>query len=830
MKKLNYLLILLLLPLSLVSNAQDLNYFLPEGDYNLDKNIPAPKQSLGYEIGDNHVSYDLLVTYFRSLAAISKRVKIEEIGTTYEGRPNIFLIISSEKNILNLDKIRENQLALSDPSKSGKLSIKEMPIVMWFGYSVHGNEASGVNASLAVAYYLTAAQGEKIEKILNESVIIIQPAQNPDGVNRFAQWVNSARSFSGVTDQYSREFREPAPGSRGNHYWFDLNRDWLLVQHPETYNRMKLFMSWHPTLVNDYHEQGSTNGTYFSPGIKNSTNPLAPEKNRILTEEISLYHAKALEKDGVLIFTKEGYDNFYTGKGASYPDMMGAIGILYEQPSSRGHIQIRNGVTLRFKDFIRHQALCSYSAIEAGIDKRVELNRYKAETYKESADLAKASPVKGYVISANSNNSIIKELHRILSAHSVDLYKLKKDMLVKGKTFQSTDSYILPLNQREYRIIRTLFDRMTTYSDTTFYDVSAWTLPLALNLNYEEISETEGFIGPKADKIEYVGKLNCESKIAYLINLKEQSSYTLLYKLLINDINLRVSDLPFKLNSGGKMVDFPAGTILIPVRDQNLNSTALYNFLIKLGSETESDIYGADTSFGIEFDLGSNHFKRITLPKIAIITGKGASYGALGEIWHLLDQKYSIPASLIDASLLGEIDINVYNTIVLSGNYKFPKEINDKLRAWSQLSQNAIIATEQSLSALNEIGVSEIKEQSGRAENLNGVILKAEYNKESPIFYGVTTPYIYLLKRGRSYLEKSGNQVAKYSKEPLASGYIKSESIVKLSESPAILTGNKAIYFADDPVFRGYWYSGSRLFLNSLFFRELIPSQRIQMR
>lgn len=830
MKKLYYLLLLLVLTLSQVSNAQDLKYFLPEGDYTLDKGIPTPKESLGFEIGDSHVSYDLLLSYFRSLAANSKRVKIEEIGETYEGRPNLFLIISSEKNISNLEKIRENQIALTDPSRSGKLPVNDMPVVMWFGYSVHGNEASGVNASLAVAYYLAAAQGERIEKILNESVIIIQPAQNPDGVNRFAQWVNSARSFSGVTDQYSREFREPAPGSRGNHYWFDLNRDWLLVQHPETYYRLKLFMNWHPTLVNDYHEQGSTNGTYFSPGIKNSTNPLAPEKNRKLTEDISLYHAKALEKDGVLIFTKEGYDNFYTGKGASYPDMMGAIGILYEQPSSRGHIQVRNGVTLKFKDFIRHQALCSYSAIDAGIDKRVELNRYKAETYKESATLAAQSPVKGYVIGTNSNNSLIQELHRILSAHTVDLYKLKKDMVVNGKTFRSSDSYILPLNQKEYRIIRTLFDKMTTYSDTTFYDVSAWTLPLALNLNYEEISNIDGFVGVKAEKIDYAGKLNCSSNIAYLLTVNEHSSYKLLYELMLNDISIRISDLPFKLNSGGNLVDFPAGTILIPVRGQKMNGNELYSYLSKLSNESENDIYGADTSFGTDFDLGSNHFRRITLPKIAVITGKGASNGSIGEIWHLLDQKYSIPASMVDASLLGEIDLNIYNTIVLSGNYKFTKEINDKLRTWSLLPQNAIIATEQSLSTLNEIGITDIKEQSGRGENLSGVILKVDFEKESPIFYGVNSPYVYLIKRGRTYLEKSGSQAAKYSKEPLASGYIKPETIEKLKETPAILAGNRAVYFADDPLFRGYWYSGSRLFMNSIFFRELISAQRIQMR
>ncbi len=152
------------------------------------------------------------------------------------------------------------------------------------------------------------------------------------------------------------------------------------------------------------------------------------------------------------------------------------------------------------------------------------------------------------------------------------------------------------------------------------------------------------------------------------------------------------------------------------------------------------------------------------------------------------------------------------------------------MRIWSLLPQNGIIATEQSLSTLSEIGILDIKEQAGRGENLNGVILKAEYEKESPLFYGVNMPHVYLLKRGRTYLEKSGTMAAKYSKEPLAGGYIKPESVDKLRETPAILAGNKAVYFADDPVFRGYWYSGSRIFMNSIFFRELTSSLRNQMR
>ena len=827
-----YLLTAILTLFITASNAQGITHYIPKGEYTLNPAVPSPKEYLGFEIGEHHVSHDLLVSYLRALSISSPRVISQEIGTTYEGRPLIFLIITSPDNHKNLDKIKERQILLTDPSKSSSLPFKEMPLVMWFGYSVHGNEASGVNASMAVAYYLAAAQGAAVDKILEQSVIIIQPAQNPDGINRFANWVNSSRSFSNVLDQFSREFREPAPSGRSNHYWFDLNRDWLLVQHPETWHRLKIFMEWHPTLVNDYHEQGSTNGTYFSPGIKNSTNPLAPELNRKLTEEISLHHAKALNDDGVLFFTKEGYDNFYTGKGASYPDMLGAIGILYEQPSSRGHIQMRNGVLLKFPDIIRYQALCTYSAINAGIDMREDLNKFKAETYRESAEMAKKGAIKGYVITSGSNISLIKELNKVLSAHSIDLYELKKDITINGKSFSSKNSFVLPLSQREYRLIRTLFDKTTNYIDTTFYDVTAWTLPLAMNLEYQELLSTEELTGNKVIKVRERLKTDIPlSKLAYLFELSDLYSYKILYDLLNRGIAVRVGDMPFRIDAPEKQLSFSAGTVMVPVRGQQLNADELHKVISQHSKESETVFYAATSSFGVEFDLGSAHFKRVSVPKIALIVGRGASYGSIGELWHLLDQKYSIPASVIDASLLLEIDLSEYNTIVLSGNYRLPKEVNEKLKNWSSIPSNVIVAIDQSYNTLNEIGIADIKTLSSGVESISGVILKTTFAKESPIFYGVSSDQLFLFKRGRSIISESVSAVsvvAKYTEKPLESGYLPDATIEKLKGMPSVLAGNGAVYFCDSPNFRGYWYGSSRLFMNSLFFRELIPSAKIQ--
>ena len=107
-----------------------------------------------------------------------------------------------------------------------------MPLFIKLGYGVHGNESSAQNASALVAYYLIAGEGKEIDELLKNTVILIDPALNPDGMQRHSTWVNFARSLNNNPDPASWEFSEPWPGGRSNHYWFDLNRDYLAAATP----------------------------------------------------------------------------------------------------------------------------------------------------------------------------------------------------------------------------------------------------------------------------------------------------------------------------------------------------------------------------------------------------------------------------------------------------------------------------------------------------------------------------------------------------------------------------------------------------------------------
>jgi len=329
--------VLLYIALSSVSGwsrGQDLNFYLGS-EPQFDAAVPRPEEVLGYQVGQWHVRHDQVVAYMQALAQASPRVRLETIGYTHEQRALLHLTISAPANLDKLETLRQQHLALADPGNSA--DVNQMPLVVWMGYSIHGNEPSGTNASLLVAYYLAAAQG--IDDLLQNTIIILEPSQNPDGLSRFALWANMHKGQLLIDDANHREHNEGWPSGRTNHYWFDLNRDWLLLQHPESRARIARFHAWRPNILTDAHEMDTGSTFFCQPGIPSRQNPLTPDLNLALTRLIAGYHAAAFNARGVLYFSEQNFDDFYYGKGSTYPDIQGSIGILFEQASSRGLLQ-----------------------------------------------------------------------------------------------------------------------------------------------------------------------------------------------------------------------------------------------------------------------------------------------------------------------------------------------------------------------------------------------------------------------------------------------------------------------------------------------------------
>src|SRR5688500_8678452 len=374
----------------------DMSYFLPD-EVVYDTMIPTPSSIIGHAVGEAHVSHDKLVQYMQELDKSSDRITLEITGHTHEGRPLLLLTITALENHANIETIRAQHLQLTDPSRSANLDIANMPAVFYIGCSIHGNEASGVNAGLLIAYHLAAARGAEIENTLRNTIILFDPSFNPDGMQRFSSWVNSMKSMMVSADANDIEHHEPWPGGRTNHYWFDLNRDWLVAQQPESQARIKKFHEWKPNVLTDHHEMETNYTLLFQPGLPSRSHPLTPARNIELTKKIGEFHARAFDEIGSLYYTQEGYDDFYYGKGSTFPDVQGAIGILFEQASSRGHAQESINGVLKFPFTIRNQFTTALSTLEAVNAMREELLNYQRQFFKDAVAEAAKDPVKALI-------------------------------------------------------------------------------------------------------------------------------------------------------------------------------------------------------------------------------------------------------------------------------------------------------------------------------------------------------------------------------------------------------------------------------------------------
>jgi hypothetical protein len=827
-----------------VQSQQDLTYYLPSSvTYSAD--IPTPKEVIGHEVGEWHVSHDKLIKYMETLANTSDRITIKEHGRTFENRPILSLTVTSAKNHQILEKIRVEHLKLSDPNKSTTMDTENMPLVVYLGYSVHGNEPSGSNASLLVAYHLAAAQGDEIDELLNNTIIILDPSINPDGLNRFASWVNSTRNTNPVPDGNDIEHDEDWPGGRTNHYWFDLNRDWLPAQLPESQARLTNYHNWKPNILTDHHEMGTNNTFFFQPGIPSRNNPLTPQKNYDLTGEIAKYHAKAFDKIGSLYYSKESFDDFYYGKGSTYPDINGSVGILFEQARVEGHVQESDNGIITFPFAVRNHFTASLSTLEAGTNLRVDMLNYQRKFYKSAMTESSNDTDKAYVIGSNDQHRLDAFL-TMIERHEINFSPITKNINAGGKSFKKESSYIIPLGQPQYRLIKSIFERRTSFQDSLFYDVSAWNLGLAFGLDHTALTgkQFQPSLSGATKKVDKTTGL-AKSDYAYTLDWSQYYSHKAMNMLHTKGIITKVALEAFEDNNR----TYPRGTILIPVGIQKQSSEQIHGVLKTIQKLCDVPMYSLKSGYTSGFNLGSPQFALVRPQKILLLVGDGVNSYDAGEVRHLIDYRMSMPMSSVNISTFNRANISKYNTIIMvDGNYGSLKA--DKVKNWVQSGGN-IIAMKRAAKWLKDKGINtasfkkNAKDSTNRqfayndrnkirgAQAIGGSIFEAKLDLTHPIGFGYSQDNISVFRRGTLFMKKGRNPYVNplvYTENPLQAGYISDENL-KLIKSSAVINvshfgSGRVISFADNPNFRAFWYGTNRLFLNSLYFAQIIDKGR----
>ena len=810
-----------------------LDYYLPQNvSYNPD--IPTPQEIIGYVPGKWHVSHDKLAQYMMVLADKSDRFTIENRGKTYEDRPLYLLTVTSVENQKNIEQIRTDHVAATNKDAVDNTNA---PIVVYQGFSIHGNEPSGSNAALILAYHLAAAQGPEIEALLKNTIILLDPSLNPDGLQRFATWVNQNKSDNVNPDTYDREYNETWPGGRTNHYWFDMNRDWLPVQLPESQARIETFHKWLPNILTDHHEMGTNSSFFFQPGIPSRTHPLTPAMNQKLTREIGNYLAEGFDKIGSLYYTEEDYDDFYYGKGSTFPDINGSIGILFEQASSRGHAQNSDNGVLTFPFTIRNQFTAALSTLKAATNKRKEILDYQNQFYKDARKEVSGGAI---IFGDHTDAGRTDALAEILLRHKIEVRSLKNDVSKNGKNYKKGYAYIVPKNQKNSRLINAMFEKRTTFQDSLFYDISAWTFPLAFDMDYDEDASLNDAGESYDNSIPSIAANQKQSDYGYLISWNGYKTPKAINEILENDIRIKVAMKPFTLD--GKKYDY--GTIFVPVQNQSKSSKKISDLLYNLYLKNDG-IYFRPINTGLTegIDLGSRQFRDIKQPKIAVLVGEGINPSDAGEIWHLMDQQYDIAITKIDLADINRKDLSRYNTIIVPATYGSPEnEVIDQLKDWTRAGGTLIgyrsalrWMSSSKLLPLNfkktenpakNITFEQRSDHSG-AQRIGGAIFETKLDRSHPIAFGFKDDQLPMFRNTTLFVEPhkdSYRNPIKYTDSPLMSGYISDINLEAVKNTVPFQHNNygrgDVIGFTDNTQFRAFWYGTNKLLMNAIFFAE----------
>lgn len=841
MKNLFLLMVGLFLP-TLFLQAQN-DYFFPTGN-SFNNEIPSPAEYLGYDIGEWHTRHDRLVGYLQKLAEVSENATFQVIGQTNEQRPQVVLTISSKSNLERLEEIRQAHLKIADPD--GEIADwSDEPVIVLLGYNVHGNEPSGGEASMLAAYYLLASQKEETKSFLENAVIMIDPVYNPDGRDRHSHWANMHKGQPPVADPLDREHNEVWPGGRTNHFWFDLNRDWLPLAQVESRNRMAFYHKWLPNVATDYHEMG-TNATYFYEPTKpfGSENPLVPRRNYDeLNQLFADYFEEALNDIGSLYYSKESFDNSYPGYGSTYPDMQGGLGLLFEQASSRGHLQRTHTKDLSFDFTIRNQLRTSIATVRASVENRTLLLDYQRWFFESAIKEANNRKTKAYIFGAPNDASRNKAFQNLLQQHHIEFQPLAKSVEHKGRKYSTDNYFVVPAVQPQHLLVRTFFEPVESFHDSVFYDASAWTVALAFDMDYEALPFLPATTSAKNGPVKSVFQ---KAEYAYLIEWSDYAAPKVLHFLQNKKVLVKTAFQPFEIKVGEVEKQFGYGTLLVHVADQNIEADELHR-IMSAAFEMGVPIHPIATGRSISgVDMGSRHLQTLKPPKVLMPIGEGVSGYEVGEVWHLLDTRLSMPITKVDLVDFRKVNLYDYNTLLLvSGRYDFDEKTIREIKDWISAGNTLITQRTATKWAIDKgLADEEIKKRKNSemkrmdfstaanvrgSKRIGGSVYEVDLDITHPLGFGYTDRSLPVYRNHSIFVEPSEsafNTVAQYTDAPHLDGYISAENLETLKGTASLLVNKvgqgRAILFVDNPNFRGFWYGTNRLFFNSLFLGGLV--------
>lgn len=805
-----------------------------------DLSVPRPDEVLGRKIGTAHSRPEEIVRYFDAVAAASERVRVARHGRTHEGRELLHAVIARPDRLARIDEVRTRNLRLGlAPAETGDEALAAMPAVVFLAYSVHGNEASGSEAAMLALYHLAAGRGPAVEAALENLVIVLDPMLNPDGRDRFVDWVNGNRGAAPVPDPQDREHREPWPGGRTNHYGFDLNRDWLAATQPESRGRLALYHAWRPQVLADFHEMGSGSTFFFQPGVPERVNPATPERARELTERIAAYHAAAFDRLGQPYFSGESFDDYFYGKGSTYPDLNGAVGILFEQASSRALAVETERGTLRYARTIRNQFTASLSTLEAAVALRRDLLAHQRDFYREAAAGQGA-----WLIDGRASPERGAELVALLERHGIRVHELAGPVEAEGRRFSPGAAWVAPVGQPQGRLLDAVMERTREVPDSIFYDVSAWTLPLAHDIDAVRVGNlARARLGEatSARSREEAAPATERGGVGWLLPWGERSAARALARWLEAGLEARVVADSFRARTERGDLAFPAGTIFLsgpsrPGPAVAIDVSAVLDSVVAVDGAAPVAALSAATPSGP--DLGGPSALVLARPRVALLVGAGIPVGRSGEVWHLLSLETGIPVSRIEAERIDDADLERYDVLIVPGGSpgaSATAALAERVRAgarllvlgsavswavregWLELEERPFdldsLATSRSWSDLSRFRA---------AQSVPGTILELRLDPTHPMAWGIGPRLPVMVSNGPFFgpSPSPGVTIGRFSDPPVLSGWLSRARAEQAAGAAAVtvarLGRGRVVGIHADPAFRAAWPGTARLVWNAV--------------
>jgi hypothetical protein len=813
--------------------------------------LKSPEQFLGYKVGEKFTPHWKIIEYYRHVAAAAPdRVKLQQYGVTYEGRPLMVAYVSTPANISNLDAVRTNNLRLAGLANDKARGNTQSPVIVWLSYNVHGNEASSSEASLLTLYALADGTNAQTGRWLQNTVAIIDPCLNPDGRDRYVNWFNSVVGKQYNASPLAREHQEPWPNGRYNHYNYDLNRDWAWQTQVESQQRLKLFHQWLPQIHVDFHEQGVESPYYFAPAAE-PYHEVITRWQRDFQTTIGKNHARYFDAQGWLYFTKLRFDLLYPSYGDSYPIFNGSIGMTYEQA---GHgraglgIQLENGDTLTLVQRATHHFTTSLSTLEVASQQASKLLEEFQKYYGDAAS-GNVGTYKSYVIRNNPQDAArVHSLVKLLDRNGIR-YGTSRSATFRGYNYESgkeegfslgTADLVIPGNQPRGALVKVLFEPKSVLSDSLTYDITAWSLPYAYGLQAFATSQAIPLAGDYAAPV--VSNPAADT-YGYIIRWNGMPAVQLTGALLQKGIRLRYSETPFE--SAGQRFD--RGSVIV-LRTSNQYVAGLWDTVRAMATRYGVQLAPVATGFVDKGgDFGSDLVRNLKPRRVALLTGNGVSPTAAGEIWHYFEQELDYPLTLVNAENAGSLDWSAFDVMIMpNGNYRF---LNDKtaaeaMRSWISRGGH-LIAIENAVAQLAKQEWSiksrkaseddskdtyaalrpyENRERDFIPQVTPGSIFRVELDNTHPLGFGFPR-YFYTLKQDDAiydFIKEGGWNVGVLKKDKQVAGFVGTRLQKRLQDGLVFgvqeVGGGKVTYLVDDVLFRSFWENGKLLFANAVFF------------